>query len=75
MRMRGLNVIKGVGGVVEIGEGWRVEIDGEMEKVVDEGSEGRWGSRWFVGGLWDKGGLKDVYCVMNKWGGNEGGMS
>ena len=73
--MTRINIIKGLGPVLQIAEGWTVEIDPEIHKLLDERTDRTWPTTWFVPRLCDKPAFKDVYSVMNNWGANHGAIS
>lgn len=54
--------------MLQIAEGWTVEIDPEIHKLLDERTDRTWPTTWFVPRLCDKPAFKDVYSVMNNWG-------
>ena len=58
-----------------LAEGWTVEIDPEIHKLLDERTDRTWPTTWFVPRLCDKPAFKDVYSVMNNWGANHGAIS
>ena len=70
--MSRLNLVKGLGPVLQIAEGWTVEIDPEVHKLLDERTDRTWPTTWFVTG---HGAFRDVYSVMNNWGVNHGAIS
>jgi L-fucose isomerase len=73
--MSRLNLVKGLGPVLQIAEGWTVEIDPAIHKLLDERTDRTWPTTWFVPRLNDKPAFKDVYSVMNNWGANHGAIS
>ena len=73
--MSRLNLVKGLGPVLQIAEGWTVEIDPKIHKALDERTDRTWPTTWFVPRLCDKPAFKDVYSVMNNWGANHGAIS
>lgn len=73
--MSRLNLVKGVGPVLQIAEGWSVEIDPEIHKTLNERTDRTWPTTWFVPRLTGKPAFKDVYSVMNNWGANHGAIS
>ena len=73
--MTRLNLVKGLGPVLQIAEGWTVEIDPEVHKLLDERTDRTWPTTWFVPRLCDKPAFEDVYSVMNNWGANHGAIS
>ena len=73
--MSRLNIIKGLGPVLQIAEGWTVEIDSEINRALDMRTDPTWPTTWFVPRLCDKPAFRDVYSVMNNWGANHGAIS
>lgn len=73
--MSRVNIIKGLGPVLQIAEGWTVEIDPEINRALDMRTDPTWPTTWFVPRLCDKPAFRDVYSVMNNWGANHGAIS
>ncbi len=73
--MSRLNLVKGLGPVLQIAEGWTVDIDPEIHCILNERTDRTWPTTWFVPRLCDKPAFKDVYSVMNNWGANHGAIS
>jgi L-fucose isomerase len=73
--MMRVNLVKGLGPVLQLAEGWTVDIDPEIHKVLNERTDRTWPTTWFVPRLCDKPAFKDVYSVMNNWGANHGAIS
>jgi L-fucose isomerase len=73
--MSRLNLVKGLGPVLQIAEGWTVEIDADVHKALNERTDKTWPTTWFVPRLTEKPAFKDVYSVMNNWGANHGAIS
>ena len=74
--MSRLNIVKGLGPVLQIAEGWTVEIDPEVNKKLDMRTDPTWPTTWFAPRLRaDRDAFKDVYSVMNNWGANHGAIS
>jgi len=67
-----LNLVEGLGPVLQIAEGWSVEIDPEIHKILDQRTDSSWPTTWFVPRLNGKGAFKDVYSLMANWGANHG---
>jgi L-fucose/D-arabinose isomerase len=65
-----LNLVKGLGPVLQIAEGYTVELPGEVHDVLDRRTDPTWPTTWFVPNLTGEGAFKDVYTVMNNWGAN-----
>jgi L-fucose isomerase len=70
-----VNRVKGLGPVLQIAEGWSVEIPDEVHKVLNERTDKTWPTTWFAPRLCDKPTFRDVYSVMNNWGANHGAIS
>ena len=74
--MMRLNLVKGLGPVLQLAEGWTVEIDPEINKALDMRTDPTWPTTWFVPRLdQSRDAFKDVYSVMNNWGANHGAIS
>lgn len=73
--MARLNLIKGLGPVLQIAEGWTVDLDPEVHKILDERTDKGWPTTWFAPRLNESDNFKDVYSVMNNWGANHGAIS
>ncbi|WP_308599989.1 L-fucose isomerase [uncultured Dysgonomonas sp.] len=73
--MARLNLIKGLGPVLQIAEGWTVDLDPDVHKILDDRTDKGWPTTWFVPRLADDSNFKDVYSVMNNWGANHGSIS
>ncbi|HPD59966.1 MAG TPA: L-fucose isomerase [Paludibacteraceae bacterium] len=73
--MARVNLVKGLGPVLQLAEGWTVEIPAKVHKILDDRTDKTWPTTWFVPRLTGKGNFKDVYSVMNNWGANHGAFS
>lgn len=74
--MSRLNLVKGLGPVLQIAEGWTADVDPEINKALDMRTDPTWPTTWFVPRLCpDRDAFKDVYSVMNNWGANHGAIS
>ncbi|CJH41260.1 L-fucose isomerase [Streptococcus pneumoniae] len=65
-----LNLVKGLGPVLQIAEGYSVEIPEEVHDILDKRTDPTWPTTWFVPNITGEGAFKDVYTVMNNWGAN-----
>ena len=65
-----LNVVKGLGPVLQLAEGWTCQLDPDIHKALDERTNPTWPTTWIAPRLTGKGAFKDVYSVMNNWGAN-----
>ncbi|MBQ2515518.1 MAG: L-fucose isomerase, partial [Bacteroidales bacterium] len=76
MTMLRLNLVDGLGPVLQIAEGWTAELPQHMHDVLDKRTDPTWPTTWFVPRLDPaKDCFKDVYSVMNNWGANHGAIS
>ena len=73
--MSRINLIKGLGPVIQIAEGYTVELPPEVHEMLDRRTDPTWPTTWFVPRLTGRGAFKDVYTVMNSWGANHGAVS
>ena len=73
--MTRLNLVKGLGPVLQIAEGWTVEIQDDVHKILNERTDKTWPTTWYTPRLTGSGPFKDVYSVMNSWGANHGAIS
>lgn len=70
-----LNLVKGVGPVLQIAEGWTARFPKEAFNIIDQRTDKTWPSTFFVPRTTGYGRFKDVYTVMNYWGANHGAIS
>jgi L-fucose isomerase len=70
-----LNIVKGLGPVLQIAEGYTVDLPEEVHGVLDKRTDPTWPTTWFVPNLTGEGAFKDVYSVMNNWGANHCSIS
>lgn len=68
-------LVDGLGPVLQIAEGYSVDLDEEITKTIDNRTDNTWPTTWFVPNLTGEGAFKDVYSVMNSWGANHGAIS
>ena len=73
--MSRINLVKGVGPVLQIAEGWTVELDSEVHNIIDKRTNPTWPTTWFAPRVTGVGAFKDVYSVMANWGANHGAIS
>lgn len=70
-----LNIVKGLGPVLQIAEGWTVELPDDIHNILDQRTDPTWPTTWFVPRTDGEGAFKDVYSVMANWGANHGAIS
>ena len=76
MTMMRLNIVKGLGPVMQLAEGWTVDLDPETHDILNKRTDKTWPTTWFVPRLDEKKDcFKDVYSVMNCWGANHGAIA
>ncbi|MEN8905011.1 MAG: L-fucose isomerase [Clostridiales bacterium] len=73
--MSRINIVKNLGPVLQIAEGYTVEIPKDIHDILDKRTNPTWPTTWFTPILTGKGSFKDVYSVMNNWGANHGAIS
>jgi L-fucose isomerase len=73
--MSRINLIKGLGPVLQIAEGYTTELPEDVHKALNERTDRTWPTTWFVPKLTGKGAFADVYSVMYNWGANHGAFS
>lgn len=67
-----VNVIDGIGPVVQIAEGYTADLPDQAHTTIDKRTDPSWPTTWFVPNLTGEGAFKDVYSVMANWGANHG---
>ena len=75
LTMSRINLIKGLGPVLQIAEGYSVDIPKNVHEILDERTNMTWPTTWFVPNLTGEGAFRDVYSVMANWGANHGAIS
>jgi len=73
--MSRVNIVDGLGPVLQLAEGWTVDLDPEVHDILNKRTDKTWPTTWFAPRLTGKGAFKDVYSVMNNWGANHGAIS
>lgn len=67
-----LNIVEGVGPVLQIAEGQTVLIPDHVHDLIMNRTDRTWPCTWFVPRLTGKHAFADVYSVMANWGANHG---
>lgn len=70
-----LNLIKGLGPVMQICEGWTVKLPDEVTDKLWKRTDYTWPCTWFAPRVTGQGAFKSAYDVMNNWGANHGAIS
>ena len=76
MTMVRLNLVKGLGPVLQIAEGWSVELPKEVTEKLWKRTDYTWPCTWFAPRCDGKSAMfKTAYDVMNNWGANHGAIA
>lgn len=70
-----LNLVKGLGPVMQICEGWTVKLPEEVTDKLWKRTDYTWPCTWFAPRVTGKGAFASAYDVMNNWGANHGAIS
>ena len=70
-----LNLVKGLGPVMYIAEGWTVGLPDEVSDKLWKRTDYTWPCTWFAPRTTGEGAFKTAYEVMNNWGANHGAIS
>jgi L-fucose/D-arabinose isomerase len=73
--MSRLNLVKGLGPVLQIAEGYTVELPANVHEALNRRTSPTWPTTWFAPRLTGAGAFRDVYTVMANWGANHGAIS
>ena len=65
-----INIVKGLGPVLQMAEGWTVELPEDTHHILTDRTDPTWPTTWFVPRLTGGDAFKDVYSVMANWGAN-----
>ncbi len=70
-----LNLVKGLGPVLQIAEGWTIHLPDEVTDKLWKRTDYTWPCTWFAPRTTGEGAFKTAYDVMNNWGANHGAIS
>ena len=73
--MSRINLVAGLGPVLQLAQGWTVDLPADVHRTLDERTDPTWPTHWFVPELTGSGPFRDVYSVMANWGANHGAIS
>ncbi|MBN1465109.1 L-fucose isomerase, partial [candidate division KSB1 bacterium] len=73
--MTRINLVKGLGPVMQIAEGYTVDLPADVHATLNRRTDPTWPTTWFAPNLTGEGACKDVYSVMANWGANHGAIS
>ena len=70
-----MNIVKNLGPVLQLAEGWTVDVTEKQFRILDDRTDKGWPTTWFAPRLdLSKRPFKDVYSVMDNWGANHGAI-
>ena len=70
-----LNLVKNLGPMLQIAEGWTLHLPDEVSDVLWKRTDYTWPCTWFAPRVTGEGAFKTAYDVMNNWGANHGAIS
>ncbi|MDR1119185.1 MAG: L-fucose isomerase [Bifidobacteriaceae bacterium] len=70
-----LNLVKGLGPVLQLAEGHTVGLPPEVHDTLDRRTDPTWPTTWFAPALTGEGAFASTYDVMDNWGANHGAIS
>lgn len=73
--MARVNLVQGLGPVLQLAEGYTVELPDHVHDALDQRSNPTWPTTWFVPRCTGQGAFRDVYSVMYNWGSNHAAIS
>jgi L-fucose/D-arabinose isomerase len=75
MTMSRISLVKGLGPILQIAEGWSVETPAAVHETLAARTNETWPTTWFAPRVTGSGPFADVYSVMNNWSANHGSIS
>jgi L-fucose isomerase len=73
--MSRINLVQGVGPVLQLAEGYVVDLPPDVHEIINLRTDPGWPTTWFAPILSGEGPFRDVYSVMSNWGANHGAIS
>lgn len=70
-----LNLVQGLGPMLQIAEGWTVNLPDDVNDILWKRTDYTWPCTWFAPRCTGEGAFKTAYDVMNNWGANHGAIS
>ncbi len=67
-----VNLVDGVGPMIQIAEGYTVDLPDDVHEKLDKRTDPTWPTTWFAPILTGEGAFRDAYSVMANWGANHG---
>lgn len=75
LTMSRINLVKGLGPVIQIAEGYSIDLPSKAHKIINERTDPTWPTTWFAPIITGHGPFRDVYSVMNNWGANHASVT
>ena len=75
MTMSRISLVKGLGPVLQLAEGWSVDLPEAVHRTLEARTDPSWPTTWFAPRLTGKGPFRDAYSVMAAWGANHGALA
>lgn len=75
MTMCRVNIVEGLGPMLQIAEGYSIDMPEEVWRVIDDRTDRTWPTTWFVPRLTGTDAFRDTYSVMANWGANHCALS
>ncbi len=69
-----LNLVKGLGPVLQLAEGYTVDLPPAVHETLNRRTSPTWPTTWFAPRVADSGPFRDTYSVMSNWGANHGAL-
>ena len=69
-----LNLVKGLGPMMQIAEGWTVALPEQVNEILWKRTDPTWPCTWFAPRITEKPAFRSAYDVMNNWGANHGAI-
>ncbi len=69
-----INLVQGLGPVLQIAEGWTISLPDAVHDVLDQRTNPTWPTTWFAPRLSGAAPYDSVYNVMLHWGANHGAI-
>jgi L-fucose isomerase len=70
-----INLVRGLGPVMQIAEGWTLELPEHVHDALDARTNPTWPTTWFSPRLTGSGAFESAYSVMAHWGANHGAIA
>ena len=70
-----MNLVKGLGPVIQIAEGYTIDLPEEVTDTLWKRTDYTWPCTWFAPRVTKNGPFTSAYEVMNRWGANHGAIS